>query len=88
MRFRCLLVLSLLAILLVGLPRWFPDRVGYAQPTQPRWSHLQVFTYANTLLGVFDTRDGRLYMYNSGLANTAEVHELQELGKPLKQITQ
>lgn len=80
-----LLVASVLlaaAALLVSLQR----ESAAQQPPKPNWSHIQVVTYASGLTGFFDTRDGKLYVYDSNVENPFIIRQLQTLGEPLKRL--
>ena len=56
------------------------------QPAQKSWSHIQVVSYASGLTGFFDTKTGRIYLYDSNLDQPFIIREIDELGKPLKKI--
>jgi hypothetical protein len=86
MRIRSITVLSLIAVFLFVFFGWLPSPVGNAQNPVHRWTHLEVLTYADTLVGFFDTKNGKLYLYNSGFDHPAQIREIVELGKPLKEI--
>jgi hypothetical protein len=64
-------------------PRW---EAPAQQPVQKSWSHIQVIAYASGLTGFFDTRTGRLYVYDANLDQPAIIREIDELGKSLKRI--
>lgn len=77
-----LIVCSTLAFLFLS-----PRSSGNAQPAaQKSWSHVHVVAYASGLTGFFDTKAGRLYLYDANLEQPLIIREIDELGKPLKRI--
>ena len=55
------------------------------QPAE-KWSHVQVVTYASGLTGFFDTRTGKLFLYDANLDEAVFIREIDELGKRLKKL--
>ena len=74
----------LVAIAFIALT--FHQSAAAQQPEQKSWSHVQVVTYASGLTGFFDTKSGKLYLYDGNLDQPIVIRELDELGKPLKRI--
>jgi hypothetical protein len=58
---------------------------GKASPKQD-WSGLKIVVYENDVTGFFDPASGKMYFYDSNM-NCKQVRQLEELGRPLKQIS-
>ena len=86
---RAMLLSVLIALLLLAAVDLLPRRPAHAQQqaeAKKSWSHVQVVTYASGLTGFFDTKTGRLYLYDANVEQPFIIREIDELGKPLKRI--
>jgi hypothetical protein len=78
-----LVVLVLLAVVLrVGVPS------SLAAPSAPpAFAGVVPFTTVGGLMGFFDSRDGKVYLYDGNLDKCVMVKQVQRLGQPLKKLT-
>ena len=57
-----------------------------SQSPKPDWSRLQVFSYPNSLTGVFDPDTGRLFMYDINVEECYAIREITTLGLPMRRL--
>ncbi|MCM8779656.1 MAG: hypothetical protein NC914_00675 [Candidatus Omnitrophica bacterium] len=55
-----------------------------ARPAQA-FSYLQAF-FSDEKIGFFDTREGKIYIYNTATNNCEKILQLRSAGNPLMQI--
>lgn len=84
LRATTLVIVIVAAVAIAAL--WPRSAVPAQQPAQKSWPHIQIVAYASGLTGFFDTKIGRLYLYDANLDQPAIIREIDELGKPLKKI--
>lgn len=60
------------------------DSVIYGAKMQS-FSYLQAF-FSGEKIGFFDTREGKIYIYNSGTKDCEKILQLKSPGNPLLQI--
>ena len=50
------------------------------------FNYVQVFSAPDNKVGLFDNRDGKIYIYNTDSNSCEKILQLRELGNPLLQI--
>jgi len=56
------------------------------QQVGPDWSRLEVVAYPSGVTGFFDPATGKLYVYDDNIEQCILVRQLEELGKPMKDV--
>jgi hypothetical protein len=79
---------AVVVVLLVGLSAlaWSASSARAQEKPTRDWSHLRIVTYASGLTGFFDTKTGKLYVYDLQWNTCYFIRELTELGEPMKRI--
>ena len=80
-------LITIAACLLVGVTVFVTTSLAQGRATSTQdWSRLKIVTYATGLTGFFDPDTGKLYVYDSNMANCFAIRELAALGEPLKKL--
>ena len=80
-------LITIAACLLVGVTVFVTTSLAQGRATSTQdWSRLKIVTYATGLTGFFDPDTGKLYVYDSNMANCFAIRELVALGEPLKKL--
>jgi hypothetical protein len=78
-----LFAVSLLVVIIVGFAI---IQLREAKAQANSFNSVAPFTTVGGLMGFFDQKDGKVYLYDGNLQNCVFVSQLAELGKPMKVV--
>ena len=79
-------VLIMLVVLVVVLSLVLFSKAKVSSANPGSFDGVMPFTTSEGLIGFFDQKDGKVYIYDGSLTNCMQVSQIDELGKAAKVI--